>query len=112
MIVSCKFLGNGFVCQSVIKICLGGLFLRAFGLLPIPHFFIEFLRINLGYILDHHCDVFGVEGTLEFSVVGCVLEDNSFAEETGGWSIQNIFSLFKGFGVVELIRDNDSNAFE
>ena len=80
-------------------------------MLQIPHFFIEFLRINLGHILDHYCDVFGVERTLEFSVVGCVLEDNSFAEETRRWSIQNFFSLLKGFGVVKLIRDNDSNAF-
>lgn len=94
MIISSKFFRNILICQSVVEISLGSLVLGTVGLLPVPDFFVEFLGIDLGHVLHHDCDVFGVKKTFELSIVSCVLEDDSFAKETCGVSTQNVSSLF------------------
>lgn len=58
----------------------------------------------------HNSDVFGVKRPLEFSVIGSVLEDDSFAEEAGGWSTEDVFSLFESLGIVKFISNDDSDA--
>ena len=100
--------------QSIVEILLP-CFLRRIIPLEKFYFFVQLFSVDLGYVLHHHCYVFGVERSLhhlkkylEFLVVGCVLEDDSFAEEGSIESVKDIPSLLQSFVVVVLIGNDNS----
>lgn len=63
VLITCEFCWLFIFYKSKMEVCLSCLFL-SFLVLIIFDFFVEFLGVNLRDVLDHHCNIFGIEWTL------------------------------------------------
>ena len=110
VVISCKLLWYIVIGQSIMEILLWSFVLWDLFLLPKSDLFVEFLSVNLCHVLDHDCNILGVERTLIFSIIWGIFKNDSLAQEVSGRGIQNILSLLESFLIIEFISNYHTNA--